>query len=54
MLIRIFVSAVAVMALSAGLYAQQEPQVQGFVHETSEASDYVAPSDPLVAEKLDM
>ena len=54
MLIRIFVSAVAVMALSAGLYAQQEPQVQGFVHETSETSDYVAPSDPLVAEKLDM
>lgn len=54
MLIRIFVSAVAVMALSAGLCAQQEPQVQGFVHETSETSDYVAPSDPLVAEKLDM
>ena len=49
------VLATAVMTLiwSITVRAQQAPQVQGFVHETSEASDYVWPTDPAVCEKLD-
>lgn len=40
-------------ALSLSSQAQEKPQVQGFVHETSEASEYVRPTDPAVCEKLD-
>lgn len=40
-------------ALSLSSHAQEKPQVQGFVHETSEASEYVRPTDPAVCEKLD-
>ena len=41
------VLATAVMTLiwSITVRAQQAPQVQGFVHETSEASDYVWPTE---------
>ncbi len=37
---------------AVGMYAQ-EPQVQGFVHQQSEATDYVWPDDPQVLDKLD-
>ncbi len=39
-------------AWALGICAQ-EPQVQGFVHQQSAASDYVWPEDPQVLEKLD-
>ena len=51
---RVFISAAACMAAASFIAsAQQEPQVQGFVHGTSEASEYVVPTDSAVIEKLD-
>ncbi len=43
----------AAMTFALGMNAQDAVQVQGFVHEQSEASDYVWPTDPAVLEKLD-
>lgn len=49
----LFAMALAAFAPGAGAQTPEKPVVQGFVHETSEASDYVRPADPAVCEKLD-
>lgn len=50
---RIIALAAALAAACGPARGQETPPVEGFVHETSEASGYVRPSDPAVREKLD-
>lgn len=53
MKIRHFAMSAAMLVCMYGADAQEKPVVQGFVHETSEASEYVVPEDAAVRAKLD-
>ena len=44
----------ALVGLSCAVNAQEEQKVQGFVHEQSDESGYVWPTDSLVLKKLDV
>ena len=43
----------AIAGCSFSVHAQEQPKVQGFVHEQSGENDYIWPTDSLVLKKLD-
>ena len=44
----------ALLGVSCAMNAQEQEKVQGFVHEQSDESGYVWPTDSLVLKKLDV